>query len=158
MKRALSTAGLEPPRFIDKGVSFTALVSRPALPSAEGARSVAMAQQFPQLHIAIRPPGARRPAQPERGGADDGPFPAEGGARAVPPPADGVPGTEVTTHAPPLWRALESGPLSVAALVTATGLTRHQVRYAIDKLVEAGWVTVDGGWGVRGTTYRRRRA
>lgn len=48
---------------------------------------------------------------------------------------------------------LEEGPAPLARLVTATGLTENQVRYALQGLSDAGRVRRHGGQGVRGTTY-----
>jgi ATP-dependent DNA helicase RecG len=51
--------------------------------------------------------------------------------------------------------ALGRGIASASGLSGATGLTRRQVKYALDKLVSAGQVARDGGRGVRTTGYRR---
>lgn len=55
-----------------------------------------------------------------------------------------------------LWAGLADGPSTLMDLHTATGLSPSQIRYALTKLVDDGWVEVDGGWGRRGTTYGRR--
>jgi ATP-dependent DNA helicase RecG len=54
-----------------------------------------------------------------------------------------------------LLALLAPGPVGIAALVSQSGLTRRQVKYALDRLVDAGLVVVDGGHGDRFTTYRR---
>ena len=48
------------------------------------------------------------------------------------------------------------GPLTLRQIMAATGLSDQAVRYRLDKLKAGGHVLVDGGWGVRGTTYQAR--
>jgi hypothetical protein len=45
-------------------------------------------------------------------------------------------------------------PRRAAALVAESGLTRLQVKYALDRLARCGLVLVDGGQGNRFTVYR----
>lgn len=79
--------------------------------------------------------------------------PRNGGAS----PRDGHgPSEEVTAHGMSVWHALGAGHLGVAELAVRTSLKLHQVRYALKRLLETGWVDVDGGWGDRRTTYRRK--
>ena len=66
------------------------------------------------------------------------------------------PDVSVTKFAPIIWTALDAGPTTLHALETSTGLTPTQLRYAVTRLVKTGWLTIDGGWGRRGTTYARR--
>lgn len=51
--------------------------------------------------------------------------------------------------------ALANGPATVRKLTETTGLTTSRVRTALRRLIASGRITVNGGWGVRGTTYRR---
>lgn len=53
-----------------------------------------------------------------------------------------------------LLDALGSGSSSAADLAARTGLSRRQVKYALDRMTAAGAVVVDGGQGNRFTTYR----
>lgn len=57
-------------------------------------------------------------------------------------------------NVPAVHRILMAGPALHADLQHATGLSYGQVRYALRALIENGLVTVDGGQGHRGTTYR----
>jgi ATP-dependent DNA helicase RecG len=50
---------------------------------------------------------------------------------------------------------LGRGTASVAGLAEATGLTKRQVKYALDKLISVGQVALEGGRGVRATSYRK---
>jgi len=52
-------------------------------------------------------------------------------------------------------QALADGAASSADLAIRTGLTRRQVKYAMDKLIDSGRVTVHGGQGRRSTVYSR---
>ena len=58
-------------------------------------------------------------------------------------------------HGSAVLSAIGSGAVSVAELMSRSGLTRRQVRYTLDKLVSAGVVSMAGGQGNRFTTYRR---
>lgn len=73
-----------------------------------------------------------------------------------PAPEDQVPPevSLVSNHAEVLWREL-SEPQSVADLTTATGLNGRQVRYALTRLRDAGFITMLGKQGARDVTYRR---
>lgn len=51
--------------------------------------------------------------------------------------------------------ALQREPLSTAALVETTGLSRRRVAYALDLLRERGEVVLDGRRGNRSSIYRR---
>ena len=53
--------------------------------------------------------------------------------------------------------SLNNGDSSVSDLMAETGLSRRQVKYAIDQLVAMGVVTVNGGQGNRFTVYRSAR-
>lgn len=64
----------------------------------------------------------------------------------------------VSRHAPNILRALDAGPMSVAALVDRTALTRRQVTYALRALRDDGSVVVHGRRGARTTTYERTSA
>jgi ATP-dependent DNA helicase RecG len=66
------------------------------------------------------------------------------------------PGNDVTTHGPAVWSALGSGNVGVMELAARTGLKVHQVSYALKRLRQTGWIDIHGGWGDRGTTYRRK--
>jgi len=50
--------------------------------------------------------------------------------------------------------ALSQRSSSITSLMAELGLTRRQVKYALDRLVRMGRVVVDGGQGNRFTTYR----
>jgi ATP-dependent DNA helicase RecG len=54
-----------------------------------------------------------------------------------------------------VWLALDDQPKGIAEIMTMTSLTRRQAKYALDALVKAQTVQVDGGQGNRFTTYRR---
>ena len=45
---------------------------------------------------------------------------------------------------------------SLREIITMTGLTQSQVRYAIKQLLDAGRIVMEGAQGVHGTTYARR--
>ncbi len=49
--------------------------------------------------------------------------------------------------------ALRDGALDRDEIIARTGLTRSQVRYALEKLVKKGNVVMGGGWGDRNTSY-----
>ncbi|MCF2707212.1 winged helix-turn-helix transcriptional regulator [Arcanobacterium haemolyticum] len=61
----------------------------------------------------------------------------------------------LTTNAPIIWLVLDGGIKTARDIAEETGLTRRQVNYALDQLVEGGQVVVDGGQGSRNTVYRR---
>ncbi len=67
-----------------------------------------------------------------------------------------APGEAISAHAPTVWAALATGPTTLSDVVSRTGLTRNQARFALSKLRAAGYVSVSGGQGVRVTTYARR--
>lgn len=73
-----------------------------------------------------------------------------------PAPTSAGPGDDVTTHGQAVWSALGLGNVGVGELAARTGLKLHQVRYALKRLHQDGWIDIHGGWGDRGTTYRRR--
>ena len=79
------------------------------------------------------------------------------------PGSPAAPGTRPTNH-PNLTphtnehvilQALAGGTASVPDLTTRTGLSRRQVKYALDKLISSGIVTVIGGQGNRSTVYHK---
>lgn len=96
--------------------------------------------------IVIRPAHDDHANQPELPSDDLEPDEAKPTAR---------PAREITTHGQPILDALREGPLTLNALRRTTGLTTSQLRYALNKLEAAEAIVVDGGWGVRGTTYGR---
>lgn len=53
--------------------------------------------------------------------------------------------------------ALSEGPLTLKSTIEATGFTVSSVRYALKGLIGEHLVVVNGGWGVKGTTYQRAR-
>lgn len=53
--------------------------------------------------------------------------------------------------------ALNDGPLTLRSMVGATGLSVSTVRYALRWLIGEQLVVINGGWGVKGTTYQRAR-
>jgi len=106
--QALRQAGLAEPIFVDTGVSFTAIIYRPA---------------------------TALPPTPSMG-ASHSPWPAAAG------------------NAQTVLAALAGNPCSILELTQRTGLTRRQVKYALDRLVESGQVIINGGQGNRFTTYR----
>ncbi|MGM7669858.1 ATP-binding protein [Microbacterium sp. A93] len=72
-------------------------------------------------------------------------------------PSDGTDVSTVTRHGPAVMAALAGGELSAPALSRRTGLTLQQVRYALNPLTNAGFITRDGGQGNRNTVYRLRQ-
>lgn len=58
-------------------------------------------------------------------------------------------------NAAAVWAAMGSGGTTVSALRGDTGLSARQVRYALNRMMQAGLVAMDGGQGHRSTTYRR---
>lgn len=220
---ALRDANLRQPRFVDKGVSFTVLISRDSLLSnddlewlhswdprqsfSDVQRRLAVSMRHGQEWTNARVREEFAPidstvARAELQGLVNAGLAETQGQRgqttyslasdrgAVPPPArtqiriripdgdhspdqpelpfggDEQPQTTegkllssgVTKQGPAVIEALDSGARTVDAIVRATGLSLHQVRYALDRLTEAGLVDVVGGWGVRGTTYQVRSA
>ncbi|HRW18393.1 MAG TPA: ATP-binding protein [Dermatophilaceae bacterium] len=211
-RRAITSANLQPPRFYDRGVSFTVLIPRHSLISerdvlwlnrldpggqlSEVQRRVAVSmrhgetwtnsqvrQEFAPLDSTVARTELQglvtagvATATGERGQttyslADTlalelpttgspritvhpSPAPAASMPTLDPEPLAG-PDQSVTRLAPQLWSGLAGGPTTLRDLVARTGLTSNQVRYALAKLVDHGWVEVNGGWGRRGTTYRR---
>jgi ATP-dependent DNA helicase RecG len=69
--------------------------------------------------------------------------------------ADGPPPVARSSNSQTLLTRLARGPAGITAMVTESGLTRRQVKYALDRLVNAGQVVVEGGQGNRFTVYRR---
>lgn len=60
----------------------------------------------------------------------------------------------VTTNSPAILTVLSDGPATLAEIRTRTGLTTRQIGYALARLRDTGLVTVNGGQGRHGTTYR----
>lgn len=215
VQRALRSANMRPPTFIDKGVSFTVLVPRHALlatdditwlretPAAaslsdvqrqivtsmrhgqtwtnslvrrefspidsiqarselQGLVTAGLAQTTgrraqtaysirPEFsaaplgtsapHVVVRPPHIAN--QPEQD------------ALPIPEPSRG-PGPDISRNAPVVWEALGDEPTTLDQIVQRAGLTESQTRYALRTMVDAGFVSVRGGQGVRGTVYSRR--
>lgn len=80
-------------------------------------------------------------------------MPAQGASPSV--PASNERGWRPNTvNAATILEALADGPLTRDEILAATGLTARQVLYALTRLKESDHVVVDGGRGVRGTTYR----
>lgn len=103
-ERELSAWKVDPPIFIDRGVSFTVVLMRPNMSApAEGTQS-----------------------------------------QGVVP--NGDPQSRVMS-------ALQAGESDRSSLVSQTGLTRSQVRYALEKLIKQNKVVMRGGWGDRTTRY-----
>lgn len=218
-RRVLSAANLRPPKFIDSGVSFTALVPRISLLSvqdlewltqmdpdgrlsavqrrlAAGLRHgrnwtnasvrddfapmdsvVARAELQGLVAAGIAVADGERGQTTYRladaldlaGDSDaDGRVsvkhlredarPSEALFEAADPPSSTARGPllGVTSHGPAVWSALGSGQVGVTDLAARTGLKVHQVRYALKRLHQTGWIEILGGWGDRGTTYRRK--
>ncbi len=221
-ERALSAANHQPAKFVDKGVSFTVLVPRHSLLSAEDLEWLAVHDPHHRLSNLQRriaasmrhgttwtnamvreefAPIDSTVARAELQGLMTVGIAQADGERnhtayslaAHLLPASDPPGPTIVVRSPrtsvapeqqelPLleeidrgegpeagpsfdgqgssgavvWQALAKGPMRIAELVASTGLTEHQVRYALRGLDQSGWVTVNGGWGVRGTTYQRR--
>lgn len=74
------------------------------------------------------------------------------------PEAPGEPTEGLTRNAPVIWSALLDGPRSFDQILRETSLSERQARYALEKLRAAGFITVEGGQGVRETTYSRTDA
>lgn len=72
-------------------------------------------------------------------------------ARAGTPPDELAPGAADPQER--IVAVLRQGALDRNGIVAATGLTRSQVRYALDKLVKNGRVAMIGRWGDRNTRY-----
>ena len=98
-------------------------------------------------------------SQPVPPAAQD-PLPDLVGARAVEPPhlparAHGRKRRMLSTAA--VLTSLSQGALTAREISAATGLTISSVRNALRRLIDDGAVDVNGGWGVRGTTYELAR-
>ncbi len=181
---ALRAAGLRPPKFIDYGVRFTAILSRHTLLDDEDLDWLAGIPESAELsseqrailasmrrHIAwtngmvrdefapMDSVDARRLLQQlvdrglavmtgSRGTAVYELARAVGGA----PTDEAIRG--LGPNAVTVWAALET-PGSFRDLVARTPLTQKQVRYALDRLREAGLATMDGSPGERDSAYRR---
>lgn len=215
-RRAISAANLQPPRFYDRGVSFTVLVPRHSLISERDAlwlarhdprgqlseiqRRIAVAMRHGEqwtnsrvrdefapldstvarvelqglvatgvasargergqttyaladtLDVDVSPRDTPRVViRPRLDAESTLPIDVHGTVTTAPEPD-----MTVTKFAEVIWSGLADGPSTLRDLHTATGLSPSQIRYALTKLVDAGWVEVDGGWGRRGTTYGRR--
>lgn len=85
-----------------------------------------------------------------------------------PEPDRKLPDAALTVETPPHVRpsrndprvsaALELlGEASIQELQASTGLTARQIRYSLARLMDSGFVEMNGRQGVRGTTYRLRR-
>lgn len=72
-------------------------------------------------------------------------------ARAESPPVQSAP--TVGDPQDRIVAVLQQGALDRNGIIAATGLTRPQVRYALDKLLKGGRVVMVGRWGDRNTTY-----
>lgn len=63
--------------------------------------------------------------------------------------------SKITKNAPKIAHSLAAkSNQSFDSLLSSTKLSQGQLRFALNKLHEAGLLERDGGWGVRGTTYR----
>lgn len=216
-QRVISAANLRPPKFIDRGVSFTVLVPRISLLSvqdlkwlgekdpdgrlsavqrrlAAGLRhgrtwtNASVREDFAPMDSVVARAELQglvaagvAVADGERGQttyrlADafdlDGDSDAPGRVSVkhisddapaqdllfdeADPSTAGGPGDGLTSHGRAVWTALGSGDLGVAQLANRTGLRVHQVRYALKRLHQTGWIDIRGGWGDRRTTYRRK--
>lgn len=60
----------------------------------------------------------------------------------------------LTRNGPAILAALEAGPASLPDLTERTGLTAAQLHYALRDLRRRGLVALDGGRGLRASTYR----
>lgn len=56
-----------------------------------------------------------------------------------------------------VYEAISSGDQQVADIIASTGLSRNQVRYALDQLVDAREISMEGGRGIRETRYYVKR-
>lgn len=63
--------------------------------------------------------------------------------------------TGLSKNASAIWAALESEPLSAHTVAARTGLSLRQVRYALQRLADTGYILILGGRGHRDTSYRR---
>lgn len=182
---ALREAGLRTPEFIDYGVRFTAIISRHSLVDDEDLKWLASLPQASDLtseqrailasmrrghswsngmvraeFAPIDSVDARRLLQHL---VDEG-LAAMTGARGtavyeLAPALGGAPSGEsldaLGPNAPTVWRALQQ-PGSVHQLRQRVPLSERQIRYALDRLREAGLVILEGAPGVRDSTYRRK--
>lgn len=218
---ALRAAGLRPPRFVDTGVQFTAIISRHTLIAEDDlawlsdvADGFELTSEQRAILVSMRHGGtwtngrvrqefaptdsvaARRMLQQL---ADTGlvtPQGERGGTtytiarrhrrsartdvlvEEVPPAQPTLPATATavlegvepeqaatvtsasaaraatTRNGAIVLRALDR-PRSLAQVITETGLTDGQVRYALSRLIDAGDVVMEGAQGVRVTRYAR---
>ncbi|WP_026165849.1 ATP-binding protein [Corynebacterium mastitidis] len=117
-------AGLPKPTLIDTGVQFTAIMYGTPAGEENGPAS-------PALPLTEKAPQKR-------------PLRARNNSARV-----------VTKNGDAIMKALTAhgSETDLDQLVASTNLTEGQVRYAVEKLMSAGLVRRNGGWGVRGTTY-----
>ena len=125
--RQLELAGLPEPTFADNGMSFTAII-----------------YGSPVTHAGLpTPTPAPKAAERELREASS--------ERPVTIPASHQ---FVTKNGTLVLEALADGQrLSFQELISRTGLNDGRLRYALAKLMEAGSVEQNGGWGIRNTTY-----
>lgn len=225
VESALRSAGLAPPRFIDKGISFTVVIPRHALlppdditwlsthdpqrrlsamesqiltslrhgqawtnstvrsefpgvdsREARGALSRLVDLEFAQAigrgggrSYRLSPTWKESPGSeplvsvgPPEGPVAQDPLPEEptSTSESPAPPAEpqterAQPGRHRARIDQSLLDTLAEGPSTLRDLVARTGVSSSSVRNALNRLVRSGHVSVNGGWGVRGTTYER---
>lgn len=124
VRQALAQAGAPPAVFTDTGVKFRVTLWFADPPAAE----------------------ANLPKNP---------HPTAQHTTAESPAATASQLKKISKNAPALAEALAHGQnLTRTELARQSGLSSAQVRYALEQLVEAGLVNMDGEQGKKGTTYR----
>lgn len=134
--RQINAAGLPRPTFADNGVRFTAILYGTPIARAE-------------LPAPASEPASKMPAE-----CATGPAGASVQTRPKRPAVIFVAARSVTKNGGVVAEALAAGgPLSFQELLARTGLNTARLRYALNKLKDAGIVDQQGGWGNRNTEY-----
>ncbi|MEU4362766.1 ATP-binding protein [Promicromonospora sp. NPDC023987] len=185
VRQALREAGMTPPRFIDAGIRFTAIVPEHALLDPDDLEwlatlSAARGLTDTQRHVLAamrhgeswtnRSLRDRFPMDSTEARAlltdlverklavalGDGRGRAYRLGPAAGPTFSLVPIPEKRPkHSDLILSILTDGPRSMRDLIDATGLTERQVSYTLKRLREIGDIDLLGGAGQRGTVYRR---
>lgn len=175
VREAMARAGLPEPEFYDYGTRFTAILRWEGRMGAQSGRQSAAVMVGPtaertrtaqQVRAQVKrrtPRAVDAPAgvadlrrEDEPGGARVVEEVRRGGNRGVRALA-GADLARMSRHAPAVWAALEQ-PRSLRQLRQATGLSHAQVRWALERMEQAGVVAMCGGQGRRSTVYARRDA
>lgn len=165
--RAAEEYGLRPPKLIDTGVQFTALLWRPesmTMPHGQIHRLDQNVHEFfssPKIQELLSTPISQVPryvqvaepiSQPETSASYLEVATQDAVQEAW---LDEYLAThEHSRNEPPILRALLDGPLTMQELIAATGLKAPQIRWVIASPTSTGLIVMDGGQGQRGTTYQ----